>query len=144
VDDNQQRSKKHKKPVLCPYCGAQALLRKGSFLLEQVNEKHLYVCVRYPECDAYVTAHESSKKPLGVLANGVLRKKRILAQQETDRLWKRRKGRAPVFTRKQANNWLADKLNTANHVYLGSAGEGICDLIIKEARLLCTKTKQPY
>jgi ssDNA-binding Zn-finger/Zn-ribbon topoisomerase 1 len=143
VDDNQQRheSKKHKKPLLCPYCGAQALLRKGSFLLEQVNEKHLYVCVRYPECDTYVSAHEGNKKPLGVLANGTLRRKRILAQQETDRLWK---GRTPVFTRKQANNWLADKLSITSHLHLDSAGEGICNLVIKEARLLCKKTLQPH
>jgi len=69
---------------------------------------------------------------MGSLANGVLRKKRILAHQEFDRLWK---GNSPVFTRKQAYNWLGDKLGGhLRHIHIGSMGEGWCDRVVFEAR----------
>lgn len=128
----KQKSVKHKKQLHCPYCGAQALLREGSFLFEDAFVKHLYVCVRYPDCDSYVAAHERSKKPMGSLANGALRKKRILAHQEFDRLWK---GMTPVFTRKQAYNWLSDKLGGhVRRMHIASMGDGMCDLVIKESK----------
>ena len=128
----KQKSQKHKKQLLCPYCGAQALLREGSFLFEDAYVKHLYVCVRYPDCDSYVAAHDNNNKPMGSLANGVLRKKRILAHQEFDRLWK---GTSPVFTRKQAYNWLCDKLGGhVRRLHIGSMGDGMCDLVIRESR----------
>jgi hypothetical protein len=128
----KQKSGKHKKQLLCPYCGAQALLCEGSFLFEDAYVKHLYVCVRYPDCDSYVAAHGHSKKPMGSLANGALRKKRILAHQEFDRLWK---GKAPVFSRKQAYNWLGDKLGGhVRQMHIGNMGDGMCDLVIRESR----------
>ena len=137
---HKQKSVKHKKQLLCPYCGAQALLREGSFLFEDVYVKNLYVCVRYPECDSYVTAHDSSKKPMGSLANGSLRKKRILAHQEFDQLWN---GNAPVFTRKQAYNWLSDKLGGhVQHIHVGSMGEGMCELIIRASRRVIRMNKK--
>ena len=136
----KQKSTKHKKQIICPYCGAQALLREGSFLFEDVYVKHLYVCVRYPECDSYVAAHDSSRKPMGSLANGALRKKRVLAHQEFDRLWN---GNAPVFTRKQAYNWLSDKLGGhVHHMHIGSMGEGMCALVIQESRRVLRMQKE--
>jgi hypothetical protein len=124
--------RKHNKQIICPYCGAQALLREGSFLFEDPYIKHLYVCVRYPDCDAYVAAHDKTKKPTGSLANGALRKKRILAHQYFDQLWK---GASPVFTRRQAYNWLSDKLGGhLSHIHIGSMGEGFCDLVILESK----------
>jgi hypothetical protein len=126
------QSKRHKKQVICPYCGAQALLREGSFLFENPYINHLYVCVRYPACDAYVAAHENTKKPMGSLANGALRKKRLLAHQYFDQLWK---GVSPVFTRKQAYNWLSDKLGGhLRRMHIGRMGEGMCDLVILESK----------
>jgi len=57
------------------------VLREGSFLFEDVYVKHLYVCVRYPECDSYVAAHDSSKKPMGSLTQ--LNKKQMKILQNT-------------------------------------------------------------
>lgn len=123
---------KHKKQVICPYCGAQALLREGSFLFDKPYINHLYVCVRYPECDAYVAAHDGTKRPMGSLANEALRKKRLLAHQHFDQLWK---GASPVFTRKQAYNWLGDKLGGhIRRMHIGRMGEGMCDLVVREAK----------
>ena len=128
----QKKRSKTKKQVICPYCGAQALLREGSFLFENPYINHLYVCVRYPECDAYVAAHDDTKKPMGSLADEALRKKRLLAHQYFDRLWK---GASPVFTRKQAYNWLSDKLGGhLRRMHIGRMGEGMCDLVIRESK----------
>ena len=135
-----KKGTKHKKQVICPYCGAQALLREGSFLFENPYIKHLYVCVRYPVCDAYVAAHDNSKKPMGSLANEALRKKRQLAHQHFDRLWK---GPYPVFSRKQAYNWLNDKIGVhLRRMHIGGMGEGMCDLVIYESkRVMRTRRK---
>ena len=136
----KQKSTKHKKQIICPYCGAQALLREGSFLFEDVYVKHLFVCARYPDCDSYVAAHANSKKPMGSLANSTLRKKRVLAHQEFDRLWK---GNTPVFTRKQAYNWLCDKLGGhVRNLHIGKMGDGMCDLVIRESRRVMRIRKQ--
>jgi hypothetical protein len=107
-------------------------LREGSFLFENPYISHLYVCVRYPECDAYVAAHDDTKRPMGSLADGALRKKRLLAHQHFDRLWK---GASPVFSRKQAYNWLCDTLGGhLRRMHIGRMGEGMCDLVIRESK----------
>jgi hypothetical protein len=69
---------------------------------------------------------------MGSLANGALRKKRVLAHQEFDRLWK---GESPIFTRKQAYNWLSDRLGGhLRSIHIGSMGEGWCDWVIAEVQ----------
>ena len=68
--------------IHCPYCGSLATLRPASAIhgLSDISAgTYLYVCRRWPACDAYVTADRRTKQPLGTLANGDLRHKRILA-----------------------------------------------------------------
>ena len=68
--------------IHCPYCGSLATLRQASAIhgLSDISAgTYLYVCRRWPACDAYVTADRRTKQPLGTLANGDLRHKRILA-----------------------------------------------------------------
>lgn len=72
-----------KKQIHCPYCGAKASLRPASAVYgtaTKVPDSYLYVCDRYPRCDSYVGAHKRTKEPMGTLANGDLRNKRIQAQ----------------------------------------------------------------
>ena len=63
----------------CPYCGSPVVLRSadGIYKENHANTK-LYVCSRYPACDAYVRVHEGTNKPVGSLADhrlkGVTRK----------------------------------------------------------------------
>ena len=70
------------KQIKCPYCHAHASLRPASLVYgstPQTRGKFLYVCDRWPSCNAYVSAHERTLLPMGTLANGDLRHKRILA-----------------------------------------------------------------
>lgn len=57
----------------CPYCGSPVVLRSadGIYKENHANTK-LYVCSRYPACDAYVRVHEGTNKPVGSLADHML------------------------------------------------------------------------
>jgi len=56
----------------CPYCGSPVVLRSadGIYKENHANTK-LYVCSRYPACDAYVRVHEGTNKPVGSLADHI-------------------------------------------------------------------------
>ena len=46
--------------IKCPYCGSRAYLRPASVVYGDHTDDagaKLYVCARYPACDAYVAAH---------------------------------------------------------------------------------------
>ena len=89
--------------IKCPYCGAQAHLRPASVLF---GEKAIdptapyYVCSHYPACDAYVAAHRHSSLPMGTLANGALRRKRIDAHAAFKQMWE-----SGLMNKKQAYRW---------------------------------------
>lgn len=91
-----------KKQIHCPYCGAKASLRPASAVYgtaTKVPDSYLYVCDRYPRCDSYVGAHKRTKEPMGTLANGDLRNKRIQAHKAFDWMWK--SGLIPYAVTKQ-------------------------------------------
>ena len=51
-----------KTTIRCPYCGAKATLRPSTAVYgERAKEgSYLYICDRYPKCDAYVGAHQKT------------------------------------------------------------------------------------
>lgn len=54
------------KQIKCPYCHAHASLRPASLVYgstPQTRGKFLYVCDRWPACNAYVSAHERTLLP---------------------------------------------------------------------------------
>ena len=79
------------KQIKCPYCHANASLRPASTVYgcgRRSQGKYIYLCDRWPACDAYVSAHSRTHRPMGTLANGDLRHKRILAHRALEHLQK--------------------------------------------------------
>lgn len=121
------------KKIQCPYCGAQAVCRPASMVYGNnrwQKHNHLYICSRWPDCDAYVTAHDKDLRPMGTLANKRLRYKRVLAHQALDEL-------------RQSQNmdtwavylWLQMKLNLSpDQAHIGMFSEEMCDRLITICR----------
>ena len=75
---------------------------------------------------------------MGSLANAALRKKRILAHQAFDQIWKRR-----IMSRKQAYYWLSDKLGTdPARTHIAQFGDYRCDQVIRESRKVLINNRQ--
>lgn len=71
----------------CPYCGSQVELTDSSKVYDGKSFGMVWVCTRYPQCDAYVGAHKNGGEPKGTLANSVLRRLRMQAHNLFDPLW---------------------------------------------------------
>lgn len=117
----------------CPYCGAYAVCRPAKIVYGSSNLKndsYLYVCSRWPECNAYVGTHRKNRQPLGTLANGDLRHKRILAHQALSDLQKIRH-----MSKGDAYIWLQAKLGlTKEQTHIGMFSEYMCDQVIALCR----------
>lgn len=114
--------------IHCPYCGAKATLRPSSdvYGAEAKSYRYLYVCNRYPKCDAYVAAHEKSKLPMGTLANGELRHKRIEAHKAFDWLWK-----SGLMSKWQAYKWMQGKLGLNDkQAHIAKFSDYMCNQLI--------------
>lgn len=125
--------------IHCPYCGADALLRSASFVhgkSEQSQGKHLYVCRNWPRCNAYVAAHEFDLTPMGTLANGNLRHKRILAHKALEKYQKITK-----MDRWATYLWLEGRLGLdKQRTHIGLFSEETCDEVI----VLCENAIKTY
>ena len=118
--------KTRKKPIKCPYCGHTAVLRDASYVYgENAVEEHLYVCSRYPACNAYVGVI-----PKGTLADGNLRHKRIEAHKAFSKLWD-----TGIMTKKQAYRWLRYIFGlSSEQAHIGQFSEYRCDELIRTCR----------
>lgn len=88
----------------CPYCSS--LIQKvDSSIIYGKSYGMVYICQRFPICDAYVGCHRRSGKPLGRLANKELRAWKVNAHDAFDPLWK-----SGDMTRTEAYSWLAGKM----------------------------------
>ena len=100
-----RKRKKHKTfKVMCPYCGAQAQFT-DSVVVYGRSYGSIYLCVNWPECDAYVGVHDGGRQPKGTLANAELRGLRKRCHGLFDPLW-----RQGGMSRKAAYNWLSESL----------------------------------
>lgn len=124
--------KMKKYQIYCPYCGSPAVCRPaGTIHGSSVFEKgrYLYVCSHWPECDAYVAAHKKDRKPMGTLANGTLRHKRILAHHALEEFQASRH-----MEKWAAYIWLQGKLGlNESQTHIGLFSEQMCDRVV----LLC-------
>lgn len=122
----------------CPYCGASAICRPASTVYgtKTIDHKsYLYVCSRWPDCDAYVSAHKRDRKPMGTMANRSLRRKRILAHQALKRLQKERHmNKWAVYV------WLQAKMGLdESQAHIGMFSEQMCEQVIS----LCHSSTKP-
>ena len=125
-----------RKTVYCPYCKAKATLHPASYVFGEAAkpDSFLYVCDRYPACDSYVGAHRSSKLPMGTLADGDLRHKRIQAHKALGWLWN-----SGLMTKTQAYKWLQAKLGlSSEQAHIAKFSHYMCDSLIAA----CTQVRE--
>ena len=122
--------------IKCPYCGSQAFLRPASVVYGQSEPgAELYVCARYPACDAYVGAHRHSRMPMGTLANRSLRHKRIKAHAAFNRLWQN-----GLMTKRAAYRWLQMQLGLPpEEAHIANFSDWRCEQVIQ----LCARFLSP-
>ena len=113
--------------IKCPYCGSPAFLRPASVVHERTTPgEEVYVCARYPACDAYVSAHRESRLPMGTLANKSLRNKRRQAHIAMARLWEQ-----GLMPRKEAYRGLQIQLGLPeSEAHIGRFSEYRCEQVI--------------
>lgn len=123
--------KKRKRLHTCPYCGSTAVLRPANFVYHDGDPKrHLCVCSRYPECDAYVSVDERTLEPLGTLANGDLRHRRIEAHRLFDQIW-----RSHIMSRANAYRWLREKYGLReDQAHIAQFNDYLCEDLIRQCR----------
>ena len=119
--------------IKCPYCGSRALLRPASVVYgEKAADPAApyYVCARFPACDAYVAAHKKNCLPMGTLANGDLRHKRILAHRALKELQSFRH-----MEKWAAYLWLQGKLGlNEEQAHIGLFSGQMCDMVVSLCR----------
>ena len=142
---NQSKKKKGKginySSMRCPYCGSTVIFRSADGIYKD-NSKGamLYVCKRYPECDAYVSVHEGTRVPMGIMADGKLRKLRIEAHREFDKLFE-----SGLMSRREAYEWLAHMTQSPmGKAHIGYLGEYYCQAVINESRKLYEGLTKSY
>ena len=114
--------------IKCPYCGSKALLRPASVVHSRSAPKEeVYVCARYPACDAYVSAHRDSHLPMGTLADKPLRDKRRQAHAAMNHLWE-----TGLMTKKEAYRWLQTQLGVPEQeAHIGRFSAFRCEQVIR-------------
>ena len=131
------RSKAEFVPTMCRYCGGiirlvSAVYGASAERLGKQNEK-IYQC---QNCGARVGCHKGTDRPLGNVANEILRLKRIEAHQVFDGLWKRRR-----MDRTGAYRWLAREIGLSmKTAHIGGFEMDQCQKVID----LCRKEKEAY
>lgn len=115
-------------PTRCRYCGAPIVRRSADGIYRR-NHDHvkLYVCARYPACDAYVRIDPLSGRPVGTLANARLRAMRRKAHESFDQLY-----RTGYMSKNDAYFWLAVNLCVPKaRAHIGYLDEYYCEQVIQ-------------
>lgn len=127
-----KRKQKNRNEVhYCPYCGSKTEFRSADGIYRDNSRgEMLYVCKRYPACDAYVRVYPGTMEPMGTIANKQLRRMRKEAHHYFDQLHARK-----IMSRKEAYLWLSDMLGLPiNQTHIGLMGEYNCQRVITESQ----------
>jgi DNA-directed RNA polymerase subunit RPC12/RpoP len=113
-------------PTVCEYCGGKVIFTDSAVIYGK-SYGDIYLCTN---CNAYVGVHKGSKRPLGTLANTVLRFKRKEAHDTFDDIWKKE-----GLTRSEAYAWLEREMNLPKHLaHIGHFNVEQCDKVIRLCR----------
>lgn len=123
----------------CPYCGSPVIYRSADGIYQDnSNGTMLYVCARYPECDAYVRVHNGTNIPVGTLANHELRMLRRTAHHYFDQLYL-----SGMMGKQDAYQWLAELISAPlSEAHIGYLGEYYCSQVIEESKKLLENQKK--
>lgn len=116
----------------CPYCGSPVVLRSADGIYRENHDSTmLYVCTKYPACDAYVRVQPGIKNtPIGSMANGDLRALRREAHRSFDRIYE-----TGLMSKQEAYAWLSGVLAAPmSHAHIGYLGEHYCRVVIDESK----------
>ena len=112
---SKQRKAAYYNRMRCPYCGSPVIFRSSEGIIKGNPKKvKLYVCLRYPACNAYVRVHEGTRIPVGELATPELRSLRRQAHLYFDQLYL-----SGLMSKQVAYQWLSDV--TCTGLRLGEA-----------------------
>lgn len=121
-------------PTICRYCGGVVHLVSASKVYGTaakrlgIEREKFYQC---QNCNARVGCHKGTKRPLGNLANEVLRMKRMETHQVFDGFWK-----AQGMSRTQGYKWMAKRLRLSEELaHIGGFEMDQCQKLID----LCNK-----
>ena len=114
----------------CPYCSSPVTLRSADGIYRDNSAGvKLYVCSRYPECDAYVRVIPGTSTPVGSMANGELRALRRDAHRHFDLLHQ-----TGLMSKGEAYVWLAGMLQAPmSQAHIGYLGAYYCKQVIDES-----------
>lgn len=119
---------------ICRYCGGIIKLVSAQTIYGESTERlgmsgqHIYQC---QNCNARVGCHKGTTRPLGNVANEVLRLKRMETHRVFDAHWKCR-----GLSRTEAYRWLAKELHlTEGQAHIGGFEMDQCQKVIE----LCGK-----
>ncbi len=118
------------KSMRCPYCGSTVRLRSADGIYrDNSSGTQLYVCSKYPACDAYVRVHPGTTTPVGSLADGKLRALRRTAHRHFDRLHE-----SGLMSKDSAYQWLAHTLQRPlSQAHIGYLSEYYCAVVVSES-----------
>lgn len=125
-------------PKICRYCGGvircvpgQKVYGDAAASRLKLGNEWFYQC---QNCNARVGCHKGSKRPLGNIANEVLRLKRKETHQVFDAFWQRR-----GMTRTAAYKWLAEQMKLPEEkAHIGGFEVDQCQQVIDICRRMET------
>ncbi|GKH48086.1 hypothetical protein DWV16_10795 [Anaerotruncus sp. AF02-27] len=94
-------------PTICPYCGGKVIFTDSAVLYGGKSYGDIYLCTN---CNASVGVHNGTRRPLGTLANSVLKLKRQEVHRVFDGWWKAQK-----LGHGEAYRWLAGQMKLPVH-----------------------------
>jgi hypothetical protein len=116
----------------CPYCGSNSRITSEKEVYGKIyNPKRVvYVCKKYPVCDAYVGSHDDGSA-LGRLSNEELRNYKKEAHYHFDKIWKEK-----LLYRKTAYNRMSKYMShiPSDFCHIGMMNIDSCKQVIEWAK----------